>query len=260
MKIKKTIALVSWLLPAAAMAQRKFASIPIGLKELQVTYPEIILTVALLVVTILFLWQWSKASEMRKKPKKQRKDNSLNAPKKRTTQKSGIVQTAKEQRHKVATSQNNQQQNNKQSSKGQQQEDKQHTQQTLQAKLSDASPATDPPQSPTHYWDLKKDEQKKFYARQDAQNENRLIDVSPNYDKYVHYYVITLDANSDTEGIVEIIEENAGKIFNNSDNSKCCTFDKIVTSDNFEQTPGRVRIDGNTATVTKKIFVTTKNN
>lgn len=253
MKIKKTIALVSWLLPAAAMAQRKFASIPIGLKELQVTYPEIILTVALLVVTILFLWQWSKASEMRKKPQKQRKDNSLNAPKKRTTQKSG----AKEQRHKVATSQNNQQQNSKQSSKGQQQEDKQQTQQT---ELLDALPATDPPLSPSYEWKIKKDEQKKFYARQDAQNENRLIDVSPNYDKYVHYYVITLDANSDTEGIVEIIEENAGKIFNNSDNSKCCTFDKIVTSDNFEQTPGRVRIDGNTATVTKKIFVTTKNN
>lgn len=260
MKIKKTIALVSWLLPAAAMAQRKFASIPIGLKELQVTYPEIILTVALLVVTILFLWQWSKASEMRKKPKKQRKDNSLNAPKKRTTQKSGIVQIAKEQRHKVATSQNKQQQNSKQSSKGQQQEDKQHTQQTQQAKLSDASPATDPSHSPTIKWTNIKDETRKLYARQDAQNENRLIDVSPNYDKYVHYYVITLDANSDTEGIVEIIEENAGKIFNNSDNSKCCTFDKIVTSDNFEQTPGRVRIDGNTATVTKKIFVTTKNN
>lgn len=253
MKIKKTIALVSWLLPAAAMAQRKFASIPIGLKELQVTYPEIILTVALLVVTILFLWQWSKASEMRKKPQKQRKDNSLNAPKKRTTQKSG----AKEQRHKVATSQNNQQQNSKQSSKGQQQEDKQQTQQT---ELLDALPATDPPLSPSYEWKIKKDEQKKFYARQDAQNENRLIDVSPNYDKYVHYYVITLDANSDTEGVVEIIEENAGKIFNNSDNSKCCTFDKVVTSDNFEQTPGRVRIDGNTATVTKKIFVTTKNN
>lgn len=253
MKIKKTIALVSWLLPAAAMAQREFASIPIGLKELQVTYPEIILTVALLVVTILFLWQWSKASEMRKKPQKQRKDNSLNAPKKRTTQKSG----AKEQRHKVATSQNNQQQNSKQSSKGQQQEDKQQTQQT---ELLDALPATDPPLSPSYEWKIKKDEQKKFYARQDAQNENRLIDVSPNYDKYVHYYVITLDANSDTEGVVEIIEENAGKIFNNSDNSKCCTFDKVVTSDNFEQTPGRVRIDGNTATVTKKIFVTTKNN
>lgn len=253
MKIKKTIAIVSWLLPAAAMAQRKFASIPIGLKELQVTYPEIILTVALLVVTILFLWQWSKASEMRKKPQKQRKDNSLNAPKKRTTQKSG----AKEQRHKVATSQNNQQQNSKQSSKGQQQEDKQQTQQT---ELLDALPATDPPLSPSYEWKIKKDEQKKFYARQDAQNENRLIDVSPNYDKYVHYYVITLDANSDTEGVVEIIEENAGKIFNNSDNSKCCTFDKVVTSDNFEQTPGRVRIDGNTATVTKKIFVTTKNN
>lgn len=253
MKIKKTIALVSWLLPAAAMAQRKFASIPIGLKELQVTYPEIILTVALLVVTILFLWQWSKASEMRKKPQKQRKDNSLNAPKKRTTQKS----CAKEQRHKVATSQNNQQQNSKQSSKGQQQEDKQQTQQT---ELLDALPATDPPLSPSYEWKIKKDEQKKFYARQDAQNENRLIDVSPNYDKYVHYYVITLDANSDTEGVVEIIEENAGKIFNNSDNSKCCTFDKVVTSDNFEQTPGRVRIDGNTATVTKKIFVTTKNN
>lgn len=253
MKIKKTITLVSWLLPAAAMAQREFASIPIGLKELQVTYPEIILTVALLVVTILFLWQWSKASEMRKKPQKQRKDNSLNAPKKRTTQKSG----AKEQRHKVATSQNNQQQNSKQSSKGQQQEDKQQTQQT---ELLDALPATDPPLSPSYEWKIKKDEQKKFYARQDAQNENRLIDVSPNYDKYVHYYVITLDANSDTEGVVEIIEENAGKIFNNSDNSKCCTFDKVVTSDNFEQTPGRVRIDGNTATVTKKIFVTTKNN
>ena len=253
MKIKKTITLVSWLLPAAAMAQREFASIPIGLKELQVTYPEIILTVALLVVTILFLWQWSKASEMRKKPQKQRKDNSLNAPKKRTTQKSG----AKEQRHKVATSQNNQQQNSKQSSKGQQQEDKQQTQQT---ELLDALPATDPPLPPSYEWKIKKDEQKKFYARQDAQNENRLIDVSPNYDKYVHYYVITLDANSDTEGVVEIIEENAGKIFNNSDNSKCCTFDKVVTSDNFEQTPGRVRIDGNTATVTKKIFVTTKNN
>lgn len=257
MKIKKAIALVSWLLPAAAMAKREFTSIPIGLKELQVTYPEIILAVALLVVTILFLWQWSKASEMRKKSKKQRKNSSLNAPKKRTTQKSGIVQTAKEQRHKVATSQNNQQQNSKQSSKGQQQEDKQQTQ---QAELPDAPPVTDPPQSPTYQWDLKKEGQKKFYARQDAQNENRLIDVSPNYDKYVHSYIITLDANSDTEGIVEIIEENAGKIFNNSDNSKCCTFDKVVTSDNFEQTPGRVRIDGNTATVTKKIFVTTKNN
>lgn len=243
MKIKKTIALVSWLLPAAAMAQREFTSIPIGTKELQVTYPEIILAVALLVVTILFLWQWSKVSDAKEELKGKNRENKI-------YEKALIVL-----KEKIASLE--QQQNSKQLSKGQQQEDKQQTQ---QAELPDAPPVTDPPQSPTYQWDLKKDGQKKFYARQDAQNENRLIDVSPNYDKYVHSYIITLDANSDTEGIVEIIEENAGKIFNNSDNSKCCTFDKIVTSDNFEQTPGRVRIDGNTATVTKKIFVTTKNN
>lgn len=243
MKIKKTIALVSWLLPAAAMAQREFTSIPIGTKELQVTYPEIILAVALLVVTILFLWQWSKVSDAKEELKGKNRENKI-------YEKALIVL-----KEKIASLE--QQQNSKQLSKGQQQEDKQQTQ---QAELPDAPPVTDPPQSPTYQWDLKKEEQKKFYARQDAQNENRLIDVSPNYDKYVHSYIITLDANSDTEGIVEIIEENAGKIFNNSDNSKCCTFDKVVTSDNFEQTPGRVRIDGNTATVTKKIFVTTKNN
>lgn len=243
MKIKKTIALVSWLLPAAAMAQREFTSIPIGTKELQVTYPEIILAVALLVVTILFLWQWSKVSDAKEELKGKNRENKI-------YEKALIVL-----KEKIASLE--QQQNSKQLSKGQQQEDKQQTQ---QAELPDAPPVTDPPQSPTYQWDLKKDGQKKFYARQDAQNENRLIDVSPNYDKYVHSYIITLDANSDTEGIVEIIEENAGKIFNNSDNSKCCTFDKVVTSDNFEQTPGRVRIDGNTATVTKKIFVTTKNN
>ena len=243
MKIKKTIALVSWLLPAAAMAQRVFTSIPIGTKELQVTYPEIILAVALLVVTILFLWQWSKVSDAKEELKGKNRENKI-------YEKALIVL-----KEKIASLE--QQQNSKQLSKGQQQEDKQQTQ---QAELPDAPPVTDPPQSPTYQWDLKKEGQKKFYARQDAQNENRLIDVSPNYDKYVHSYIITLDANSDTEGIVEIIEENAGKIFNNSDNSKCCTFDKVVTSDNFEQTPGRVRIDGNTATVTKKIFVTTKNN
>lgn len=243
MKIKKTIALVSWLLPAAAMAQREFTSIPIGTKELQVTYPEIILAVALLVVTILFLWQWSKVSDAKEELKGKNRENKI-------YEKALIVL-----KEKIASLE--QQQNSKQLSKGQQQEDKQQTQ---QAELPDAPPVTDPPQSPTYQWDLKKEGQKKFYARQDAQNENRLIDVSPNYDKYVHSYIITLDANSDTEGIVEIIEENAGKIFNNSDNSKCCTFDKVVTSDNFEQTPGRVRIDGNTATVTKKIFVTTKNN
>lgn len=254
MKIKKTITLVSWLLPAAAMAQREFASIPIGTKELQVTYPEIILAVALLIVTILFLWQWSKVSDAKKLIK--RLNNKIN----KLAPKQGVFSTAKEQRHKVATSQNNQQQNSKQSSKGQQQEDKQQTQQTQQTELPDALPATDPSHSPTIEWTNIKEETRKLYARQDAQNENRLIDVSPNYDKYVHSYIITLDANSDTEGIVEIIEENAGKIFNNSDNSKCCTFDKAVTSDNFEQTAGRVRIDGNTATVTKKIFVTTKNN
>lgn len=243
MKIKKTIALVSWLLPAAAMAQREFTSIPIGTKELQVTYPEIILAVALLVVTILFLWQWSKVSDAKEELKGKNRENKI-------YEKALIVL-----KEKIASLE--QQQNSKQLSKGQQQEDKQQTQ---QAELPDAPPVTDPTQSPTYQWDLKKEGQKKFYARQDAQNENRLIDVSPNYDKYVHSYIITLDANSDTEGIVEIIEENAGKIFNNSDNSKCCTFDKVVTSDNFEQTPGRVRIDGNTATVTKKIFVTTKNN
>lgn len=243
MKIKKTIALVSWLLPAAAMAQREFTSIPIGTKELQVTYPEIILAVALLVVTILFLWQWSKVSDAKEELKGKNRENKI-------YEKALIVL-----KEKIASLE--QQQNSKQLSKGQQQEDKQQTQ---QAELPDAPPVTDPPQSPTYQWDLKKEGQKKFYTRQDAQNENRLIDVSPNYDKYVHSYIITLDANSDTEGIVEIIEENAGKIFNNSDNSKCCTFDKVVTSDNFEQTPGRVRIDGNTATVTKKIFVTTKNN
>lgn len=246
MKIKKNITLVSWLLPAAAMAQREFTSIPIGTKELQVTYPEIILAVALLVVTILFLWQWSKASEAKEKLKGKIRENNF------------YEKALKVLKEKIASLE--QQQNSKQSSQGQQQEDKQQTQQTQQAELPDAPPATDPPQSPTYQWDLKKEEQKKFYARQDAQNENRLIDVSPNYDKYVHSYIITLDANSDNEGIVEIIEENAGKIFNNSDNSKCCTFDKVVTSDNFEQTPGRVRIDGNTATVTKKIFVTIKNN
>lgn len=246
MKIKKTIALVSWLLPAAAMAQRKFASIPIGMKELQVTYPEIILTVALLVVTILFLWQWSKVSDAKEELKGKNRENKI-------YEKALIVL-----KEKIASLE--QQQNSKQLSKGQQQEDKQHTQQTQQTELLDALPATDPSHSPTIKWTNIKEETRKLYARQDAQNENRLIDVSPNYDKYVHSYIITLDANSDTEGIVEIIEENAGKIFNNSDNSKCCTFDKIVTSDNFEQTPGRVRIDGNTATVTKKIFVTTKNN
>lgn len=116
----------------------------------------------------------------------------------------------------------------------------------------------DPRRSPTIELDITPTPPRKLYARQDAQDANRLINLSQEFDPYEHIFVITLDNGSDTEGCFELVEENAAKCLGNSDNIKCCYVDAGVNATNFKQEAGRVRINGQTAEVLKPITITNK--
>lgn len=116
----------------------------------------------------------------------------------------------------------------------------------------------DPQRSPTIELDITPAPPRKLYARQDAQDANRLINLSKEFDPYEHIFVITLDNGSDTEGCFELVEENAAKCLGNSDNIKCCYVDAGVNATNFKQEAGRVRINGQTAEVLKPITITNK--
>lgn len=116
----------------------------------------------------------------------------------------------------------------------------------------------DPRRSPTIELDVTPAPPRKLYARQDAQDANRLINLSKEFDPYEHIFVITLDNGSDTEGCFELVEENAAKCLGNSDNIKCCYVDAGVNATNFKQEAGRVRINGQTAEVLKPITITNK--
>lgn len=116
----------------------------------------------------------------------------------------------------------------------------------------------DPQRSPTIELDITPAPPRKLYARQDAQDANRLINLNQEFDPYEHIFVITLDNGSDTEGCFELVEENAAKCLGNSDNIKCCYVDAGVNATNFKQEAGRVRINGQTAEVLKPITITNK--
>lgn len=96
-----------------------------------------------------------------------------------------------------------------------------------------------------------------FYAQLDASNPKRLYNVSKDYDSSKHIYKITLKEGKQT-GDLEIIEENASKVFSNSDCSRCCDFRVMPTPNNFKQTPGKARVNGDTAEVLEKITITSK--
>lgn len=96
-----------------------------------------------------------------------------------------------------------------------------------------------------------------LYAQLDASDPKRLFNVSNVYNPSKHIYKIILKGEEQT-GDLEIIEENASKIFSNSDCSRCCNFRVMPDPNNFKQTPGKARVNGDTAEVLKNIEVSSK--
>ena len=96
-----------------------------------------------------------------------------------------------------------------------------------------------------------------LYAQLDASNPKRLYNVSKDYDSSKHIYKITLKEGEQI-GDLKIIEENANKVFSNSDCSRCCNFRVKPDPNNFKQTPGKARVNGDTAEVLKNIEVSSK--
>lgn len=96
-----------------------------------------------------------------------------------------------------------------------------------------------------------------LYAQLDASDPKRLFNVSNVYNPSKHIYKIILKGEEQT-GDLEIIEENASKVFSNSDCSRCCNFRVTPEPNNFKQTPGKARVNGDTAEVLKEIEVSSK--
>lgn len=96
-----------------------------------------------------------------------------------------------------------------------------------------------------------------LYAQLDASDPKRLFNVSNVYNPSKHIYKIILKGEEQT-GDLEIIEENASKVFSNSDCSRCCNFRVTPDPNNFKQTPGKARVNGDTAEVLKEIEVSSK--
>lgn len=96
-----------------------------------------------------------------------------------------------------------------------------------------------------------------LYAQLDASDSKRLFNVSKDYDSSKHIYKIILKGEEQI-GDLEIIEENASKVFSNSDCSRCCNFSVMPDPSNFKQIPGKARVKGDTAEVLKKIEVSSK--
>lgn len=235
-KEKLSAILVPWLAcPWGAMAHTSDECLQVGVASF--TYLEVGLMVAVAICVVLIGMLWRFGAKMERRAKKAERDRDV-------CQQWYQAQKHKPQKVPKAETQ------------------KQKKTEVQDAPLDDKHSAKEPPQdpqcSPTIEFDITPTPPRKLYARQDAQDANRLINLSQEFDPYEHIFVITLDNGSDTEGCFELVEENAAKCLGNSDNIKCCYVDAGVNATNFKQEAGRVRINGQTAEVLKPITITNK--
>ena len=239
-----SIILLPWLVSAPAMAQPRLQQIEIG--GMGFTYLEVGLSIALVLCILLIAALWRSDGQNLKRAR--------NAERERDVVREQYFALKKRHKTEVVTDARASD-INKDKAPQDGQEEKRHD---AQSDASNNNPPTEDEGPVTIELDLTPQPQHKLYARQDAQNANRLIALSDTYDMYEHFFVITLDAESDSEGKFEIIADNATKFFSNSDNSKCCKFETNADADNYVQTAGRVRINGTAADVLKPITITNK--
>lgn len=235
-KEKLSAILVPWLAcPWGAMAHTSDECLQVGVPSF--TYLEVGLMVAVAICIVLIGMLWRFGAKMERRAKKAERERNL-------CRQAYLSQKYKPREVPKAETQ------------------KQERTEVQDAPLDDEHSAKEAPQdpqrSPTIELDITPAPPRKLYARQDAQDANRLINLSKEFDPYEHIFVITLDNGSDTEGCFELVEENAAKCLGNSDNIKCCYVDAGVNATNFKQEAGRVRINGQTAEVLKPITITNK--
>lgn len=235
-KEKLSAILMPWLAcPWGAMAHTSDECLQVGVASF--TYLEVGLMVAVTICIVLIGMLWRFGAKMERRAKKAERERNL-------CRQAYLSQKYKPREVPKAETQ------------------KQERTEVQDAPLDDEHSAKEAPQdpqrSPTIELDITPAPPRKLYARQDAQDANRLINLSQEFDPYEHIFVITLDNGSDTEGCFELVEENAAKCLGNSDNIKCCYVDAGVNATNFKQEAGRVRINGQTAEVLKPITITNK--
>lgn len=235
-KEKLSAILMPWLAcPWGAMAHTSDECLQVGVASF--TYLEVGLMVAVAICIVLIGMLWRFGAKMERRAKKAERERNL-------CRQAYLSQKYKPREVPKAETQ------------------KQENTDVQDAPRDDEHSAKEVPQdprrSPTIELDVTPAPPRKLYARQDAQDANRLINLSKEFDPYEHIFVITLDNGSDTEGCFELVEENAAKCLGNSDNIKCCYVDAGVNATNFKQEAGRVRINGQTAEVLKPITITNK--
>lgn len=235
-KEKLSAILVPWLAcPWGVMAHTSDECLQVGVASF--TYLEVGLMVAVAICIVLIGMLWRFGAKMERRAKKAERERNL-------CRQAYLSQKYKPREVPKAETQ------------------KQENTDVQDAPRDDEHSAKEVPQdprrSPTIELDVTPAPPRKLYARQDAQDANRLINLSKEFDPYEHIFVITLDNGSDTEGCFELVEENAAKCLGNSDNIKCCYVDAGVNATNFKQEAGRVRINGQTAEVLKPITITNK--
>ncbi len=235
-KEKLSAILMPWLAcPWGAMAHTSDECLQVGVASF--TYLEVGLMVAVTICIVLIGMLWRFGAKMERRAKKAERERNL-------CRQAYLSQKYKPREVPKAETQ------------------KQERTEVQDAPLDDEHSAKEAPQdpqrSPTIELDITPAPPRKLYARQDAQDANRLINLNQEFDPYEHIFVITLDNGSDTEGCFELVEENAAKCLGNSDNIKCCYVDAGVNATNFKQEAGRVRINGQTAEVLKPITITNK--
>lgn len=236
--------LLPWLASARAMAQTRWQQIEIG--EMSFTYLEVGLAIALVLCIMLIVALWRSDGQNLKRARKAEQERDVTRER----------YFALQERHKTGSIPDAQASDiNKDKAPQDGQEDILHD---ARPETPNDNPPAESEEPVTIELDITPQPQRKLYARQDAQNANRLIALSDTYDMYEHFFVITLDAGSDTEGEFEIIANNTAKFFSNSDNSKCCKFETNADADNYQQTAGRVRINGTAAEVVEPIIITNK--
>lgn len=235
-KEKLSAILMPWLAcPWGAMAHTSDECLQVGVASF--TYLEVGLMVAVAICIVLIGMLWRFGAKMERRAKKAERERDVYQQ---------WCQAQKHKSRKAPKVETQEQENN----------DVQDAPRDDEHSAKEAP--QDPQRSPTIELDITPAPPRKLYARQDAQDANRLINLSKEFDPYEHIFVITLDNGSDTEGCFELVEENAAKCLGNSDNIKCCYVDAGVNATNFKQEAGRVRINGQTAEVLKPITITNK--
>lgn len=235
-KEKLSAILMPWLAcPRGAMAHTNDECLQVGVASF--TYLEVGLMVAVAICIVLIGMLWRYGAKMERRAKKAERERNV------------CRQAYLSQKYKPQEAPKAEIQKSKNTDVHDAPQDDEH---------SAKEAPQDPKRSPTIEFDVTPTPPRKLYARQDAQDANRLINLSQEFDPYEHIFVITLDNESDTEGRFELVEENAAKCLGNSDNIKCCYVDAGVNATNFKQEAGRVRINGQTAEVLKPITITNK--